>query len=143
MGKKILYRTGENRIVAGVAGGTAEYFDIDPAIVRLIWLLSVFAAGAGIWAYLVAWAIVPENPKAKRKDLKMINKVKIKRNKRHMPEGLILHGKSALFGLGLMIIGAIFLANNFFPSLRLDKYWPIIPIGVGLALVFSSYNHKK
>ena len=139
---KRLYRS-QSRVIGGVCGGIAKYFDIDPAIVRLIWLLSVFAAGAGIWAYLVAWAIVPENPKAKRKDLKMINKVKIKRNKRHMPEGLILHGKSALFGLGLMIIGAIFLANNFFPSLRLDKYWPIIPIGVGLALVFSSYNHKK
>lgn len=143
MGKKILYRTGENRIVAGVAGGTAEYFDIDPAIVRLIWILSFFAAGAGIWAYLVAWAIVPENPKMKRKDLGMVSKIKLKKEKEKVSEGFKIHGRSPFLGLILMIIGAIFLANNFFPQLRLDKYWPIIPIALGLALIFSSYNHKK
>jgi len=143
MGQKILYRTGENRIVAGVAGGTADYFDIDPAIIRLIWILSVFAAGAGIWAYLVAWAIVPENPKEKRKDLSFASKVKkIKKEETKIHEGLKIYGRSPLLGLFLMIIGAVFLANNFFPELRLDKYWPIIPIGLGLALIFSSY-HKK
>lgn len=141
MGKKILYRTGKNRIVGGVCGGTAEYFNIDPAIVRLIWLLSVFAAGAGLWAYLVAWAIVPENPKERRKFLNMETKIKMKKdNTHHIAEGLHLHGKSAIFGLSLMIVGVIFLANNFFPQLRLDKYWPIIPIVVGLALIFSSYK---
>ena len=52
---KTLYRSGENRIIGGVCAGTAEYFDIDSAIVRLVWVLSVFAGGAGIWAYLIAW----------------------------------------------------------------------------------------
>lgn len=142
MGKKILYRTGENRIIAGVAGGTAEYFDVDPAVVRLVWFLSIFAGGAGIWAYLAAWAIVPENPKMKRKDLSFMSKVDIKKETRKVQEGLKIHGKSPLFGLVLMIIGVVFLANNFFPELRLDKYWPIIPMGMGFALILSSY-HKK
>lgn len=143
MGKKTLYRTGENRVVAGVCGGTAEYFDIDPGIIRVIWLLSILAAGAGIWAYLVAWSVVPEGPEGKRKDFRMNSKVKVKIDRKNMTEGLSLHRKSSIFGLFLMIIGAIFLANNFFPQLRLDKYWPIIPIALGLVLIFSSYNHKK
>lgn len=142
MGKKILYRTGENRIIAGVCGGTAKYFDIDPAIIRITWLLSAFAAGAGIWAYLVAWIIVPENPEKKRKDLKFKSKVKILNEKEKVSEGLKIYGRSPLLGLVLMILGAVFLANNFFPELRLDKYWPILPIGLGLTLIFSSH-HKK
>ncbi|RJO61544.1 PspC domain-containing protein [candidate division WS5 bacterium] len=139
---KTLYRSGENRIIAGVCGGVAEYFDIDPAIVRLVWALFAFAGGAGIWAYLVAWVIIPEHPEKKRRDLKMTSKVQLKKKSAKASEGLKIYGKSPLFGLILMIIGAVFLANNFFPSLRLDKYWPIIPIGIGVAIILSSH-HKK
>jgi phage shock protein PspC (stress-responsive transcriptional regulator) len=146
MGKKILYRSGENRIIAGVAGGVADYFNIDPGIVRIIWVLSAFAAGAGIWAYLIAWAIVPENPKLRKRDLDMSEKGEIKRVKKDwhvVSDGLKIHGRNPMFGLLLLIVGAIFLANNFFPQLRLDKYWPIIPIALGLVLIFSSHNSKK
>jgi phage shock protein C len=47
-------------MVGGVAGGVAEYFGIDPTIVRLIWALFVFAYGTGLLAYILAWIIVPE-----------------------------------------------------------------------------------
>ena len=49
-----------NKILAGVCGGIAEYFNIDPTIVRLIWVLLFFAYGAGVLAYLVAALIMPE-----------------------------------------------------------------------------------
>ena len=58
---KRLYRSRKNRIIAGVCGGIGEYLNIDPVIVRLIWLLLVFAGfGAGLLVYLIAWLIVPE-----------------------------------------------------------------------------------
>lgn len=141
MSKKILYRSGKNRILAGVCGGIAEYFDIDPAVVRLVVVLFTLAGGAGVVAYIVAWIIIPEDPNFKRNDIKMNTKVKVKKEK-NIHEGLDIQGKTAFFGLLLMIIGAIFLANNFFPSFRIDKYWPIIPIGVGLAMIFSGYKKK-
>lgn len=144
MSEKPLYRAGENRIIAGICGGLADYLGIDPAIMRLIAVLSIFAAGAGLWAYLVAWMIIPENPKDRRSDLNMSEKGEIKKKKKDwhiVSEGFKIYGRSAIFGLILMIIGVIFLANNFFPELRLDKYWPIIPIGLGVTLIFSS--HKK
>ena len=56
---KRLYRSKENKVIAGVCGGIAEYFKIDPVIVRLIWVLLVLGYGFGILAYLVAWLIVP------------------------------------------------------------------------------------
>ena len=46
--------------IFGVCGGIAEYFDIDPTIVRLIWLLLVLCAGTGILAYLIAAIVMPE-----------------------------------------------------------------------------------
>lgn len=57
---KKLYRSKKNRLIAGVCGGLGEYFNIDPTIVRLVWLLFVFAGGSGILAYLIAWIIIPE-----------------------------------------------------------------------------------
>lgn len=61
-GVKRLYRSRQQRILAGVCGGIAEYFEIDPVLVRILWVLLLFAAGTGLVAYLIAWLIVPEAP---------------------------------------------------------------------------------
>ena len=58
MAKK-LYRSSKNRIIAGTCGGIAEYFDVDPIIIRLITLILVLH-GAGILAYIIAWIVVPK-----------------------------------------------------------------------------------
>lgn len=62
MAKKIkrLYRSKKERILGGVAGGIAEYFNVDPTLIRLLWILAVFGMGAGILAYIIAWIIIPE-----------------------------------------------------------------------------------
>ena len=58
-----LYRTSNDRMIAGVAGGVAAYFDIDPVIVRVLWFISVFVTGTlSFWAYLVMIFVVPEEP---------------------------------------------------------------------------------
>jgi phage shock protein PspC (stress-responsive transcriptional regulator) len=63
---KKLYRSGENRILGGVCGGIGEYFNVDPTIVRLIWvLLTIASFGSGILFYLIAWFIIPRNLKHK------------------------------------------------------------------------------
>ena len=59
---KRVYRSKKNKILAGVCGGIAEYFDVDPVLVRLLLVLLVLMGFAGIILYLVAWLIMPENP---------------------------------------------------------------------------------
>lgn len=59
--KKKLYRSTENRVIAGVCGGIAEYFDIDPTLVRLAWVLFCVLGGSCLLAYIIA-AIIPEGP---------------------------------------------------------------------------------
>lgn len=60
MAKK-LYRDMSNKMIAGVCSGLANYFDIDPTIVRLLWLALFFCAGGGLFAYLIAMIIIPSN----------------------------------------------------------------------------------
>lgn len=62
MDKRHFYRSKNDKLIAGVCGGLAEYFEVDPVLVRLITLLLVLTAGTGCLAYLILWVIVPVNP---------------------------------------------------------------------------------
>lgn len=59
---KKLYRSRDNKKVGGVCGGIAEYFGFDPTLVRVGAIVLIFIWGAGLLAYIVAWAIIPEKP---------------------------------------------------------------------------------
>jgi len=60
-----LYRSAKSKLLGGVCGGIAEYFNVDPVIIRLLWVLFVLAYGIGILFYIIAWIIIPRNPKHK------------------------------------------------------------------------------
>lgn len=63
MAKK-LYRSRKDRKIAGVCGGLAEYFNIDPALVRVIAVVTLFFGLGGFLAYIILWLVVPEEPVA-------------------------------------------------------------------------------
>jgi len=58
-----LYRSRRDRQLAGVAGGMAEYLEIDPTVVRILWILSIFLGGFGILLYIIMAFIVPLDPR--------------------------------------------------------------------------------
>ena len=60
--KKKLYRSRTERWLVGVCGGIAEYFDIDPTVIRVLFVLGAFILGGGLWIYLILWIIMPLNP---------------------------------------------------------------------------------
>lgn len=60
-GRERYVRSRSDRVLAGVCGGLAEYLDLDPTLVRVAWVLvTVFAVGAGLVAYLLLWLLAPE-----------------------------------------------------------------------------------
>lgn len=59
---KKLYRSRKDSMIAGVCGGLAEHFDIDPTWVRLIFILLFFVGGSALLAYVIMWLIVPLEP---------------------------------------------------------------------------------
>src|SRR5215213_9309877 len=54
-----LYRSRSQKMIAGVCGGLGEYFDVDPVLIRLLFVVTAFISGVGILAYLVLWIVVP------------------------------------------------------------------------------------
>ena len=57
-----LYRSNRNRMLCGVCGGIAEYLNVDPAVVRLVWIVFCALGGSGFIAYIIAAIIMPEQP---------------------------------------------------------------------------------
>lgn len=55
-----LFRDPENSRVAGVCAGLAQYFDVDVVLIRVLMLVAIFAATAGIWIYVILWIVVPK-----------------------------------------------------------------------------------
>ena len=60
---KKLYRSANERILGGVCGGIGEYTNLDPVLIRLLWVLAALFWGSGIILYIIAWIIIPRNPK--------------------------------------------------------------------------------
>jgi len=60
MENKKLYRSSTNYKLAGVCGGIGEYFNIDPTLVRLAWILFSVMGGAGVLAYIIAALVMPK-----------------------------------------------------------------------------------
>lgn len=59
--EKRLYRIQEGKVIAGVCGGIAQYLNVDPTVIRLLWALFGLC-GAGILGYIIAMFIIPEKP---------------------------------------------------------------------------------
>ena len=59
---KRLYKSNKNKMLEGVCGGIAEYFGLDPSLVRLGWILFCALGGSGILAYIIAAVVIPRNP---------------------------------------------------------------------------------
>ncbi len=61
-GKKKLMRSSTDKKIAGVCAGLADYFDMDPTVIRVLWLVAVLCAGTGILAYIILWIVLPLAP---------------------------------------------------------------------------------
>jgi len=59
---KRLYRSQTNKVLAGICGGFAEYLNLDPVVVRVLWIFLTFFGGSGILLYIIAWFVIPLNP---------------------------------------------------------------------------------
>ncbi len=129
--EKRLYRSREDRMLAGVCGGLGEYFDIDPTWIRIGWVLLFFVEGIGLLAYIICAIVIPENPhqmKGGKKEIDIGRKIEDSVEK-------VKNKNERAIGLILILLGLIFLTENFVEWFRFDKLWPLIVIVIGLILL--------
>ncbi len=130
-------RRSENKIIGGVCAGLGEYFDIDPVIVRIIFIALTFAAGSMILIYILAWIIIPGPRRLETSDTAVEPNSKGKEN--------VPNERSKWFGIILVLIGFGFLLNNYdiLYFWSLSKFWPLALIAVGIAILFKAFSKKE
>ncbi|KHO62124.1 phage shock protein C (PspC) family protein [Thermoanaerobacter sp. YS13] len=135
MGRK-LYRSREQKMLGGVCGGIAEYFDVDVTLVRLICLLAIFS-GFGLIPYIIAWIIIPENPyQLKRKIIDEEPKTEEQQDNAVETEDKT-NKANEILGWFLVIFGVLLLLNRLLPWLSFKIIWPVLLIIIGLWILFK------
>ena len=136
---KKLYRSQENKIIAGVCGGVGEYLEVDPVLIRLVWGVLFLFGGIGLLAYLVAWMIIPST------DLFIGSSAKPSEEK--SSEIRTNYGVQIVIGLFLILMGFTLLMRDwwYFDSLIRDlirigwRYFiPAFLVGIGVYIIFKS-----
>ncbi len=159
--QKRLYRSRSDRMIWGVCGGLAEYFDVDPTLIRIIAVLSLFIGGAGILAYIILAIVVPSESStaAQPKDTIMENVEEMRETagefgreirstfsgKGEPEETKPRYHRHNLLGFIIVIIGIILLLSslNIFWWFRWIYLWPIIIIVIGLIIIFGARRKRR
>src|SRR3970282_1587383 len=160
-----LYRSRDERMVAGVAGGLAERLDLDPSLVRIIWAVLVLPTGfLALLVYVVMAIVVPEEPPAEaplaeapaaagesareaptapaRPDARVQRRAARQRRgwreARRAARGADGGKGAVILGGILVVVGALFLVRQLLPDVDFDLLWPVALIVLGVALVLGS-----
>jgi len=126
-------------MLGGICGGMGEYFDVDPTVVRVIAvILGLASAGWAIIAYIIGWIIIPEeHPGA----------VKAKQSAEPVDETKAQHSSATWTryfpGLALIFFGSLILVRENWFWFPWDEIWPVMLIGIGLALIFWKRNSVR
>lgn len=141
-----LYRSEKDRVVGGVCAGLGDFFQVDPTIIRLIFVLITIFGGGGVILYIILWLIIPSEGSSST-----ITKENISKNademkdkaKQFAKEFKIDHrsgNSKQLLGIVILVFGLLLLMGNFgfFNMSSFGKYLPAI-----LLIIFGALILKK
>ncbi|MEI6884890.1 MAG: PspC domain-containing protein [Bacteroidota bacterium] len=172
MEPKRLYRSLTDRKIAGVAGGLAEYFDTDPLLLRLAFVVLALAGGGGVLIYFILWVITPEkpvmfdqfntstggtsspNPEPPASEPFTSNDPFKARDPFSNPapptqpksDPFVSSEKSKgslVGGLILITLGSLFLINQLIPNVDFGDLWPVLLVVIGAGLLINSIIGRK
>ncbi len=130
---KRLHLSYESKMLGGVCGGLAEYFDVDPSVVRILAVISLFLSGGiTFMVYIVAWMILPKSePGAVSTESAKPMTVKFDETPRLSP------WTTYLPGIALIFFGSILLIREHWFWFSWHEMWPVILVALGLILIFA------
>lgn len=144
--KKKLYRNRTDRVLGGVCTGLAEHFNVDPVLVRVIFIAAAVGGGFGVLAYIIFWIVTPEAPYPTYEEAANSEKWTETNTENPInPTNMSTNSKqgSLIAGSVLILLGALFLADEFLPDFDFGRYWPLILIFIGIGLLLGARSTKK
>ena len=147
---KRLYRSRTHKVFGGVAGGLADYFNVDVILMRLLFVIVFFAGGGGVIMYVILWIITPPEPfitpppnqgggaSGGNADAGGITDAEIV--KTGEPDN---NNRTFIAGIALILIGFLFLINSLIPQLVIIKFWPLVLVVVGIMLLVNETRKKE
>jgi len=117
-----VHRSSTERVIAGVCGGLAEYFEVDPSLVRVAFVVATLWSGLGLLLYVILAIVLPVDP-----DAALVTVPRPERSRN-------------LAAVVLILLGALLLAGNvgWAPWLTWQFFWPTVLVVVGGALMLRS-----
>ena len=141
---KRLERSRTNRVIAGVCAGLADYFNIDIALMRVLFVVATICGSFGFWMYVILWIVVPEEKilgpgDSGTKTTDDTIDITPKEDKEEKKTG----NGALIAGLILIFIGLVALADNFLYVAWMWKLWPLILVIIGAVLLINSLKNEK
>ena len=142
--EKKLYRSYDNKMVAGVSAGIADYFELDPVIIRAAFILCTIGGGIGILAYILLWIIVPIDNRVKVNNKSENEMISDDMKKEEWKEIYLKRRQSrhSILGISIIVIGFLWLADNLIPQFDVSRFWPVTLILLGLFILARSRQHN-
>lgn len=160
-----LYRSVKQRMIGGVAGGLAEYFDIDAVIIRLVFVIVALAGGGGLLVYIVLWIVLPENSAQKYSfqqtqpgytpaepssgetpaDAGSSDWKDRTATSSQEPFNYNVKEKRTgglIGGLVLITLGCLFLVDRFVPQIDFGDLWPILLVVIGAVIIATNLSGR-
>ncbi len=138
-----LYRSRRNRVVSGVCAGLGKYLNIDPIIIRIVFIIFTLIHGIGILIYIIMWIITPEEPISNLysgMDVDFESDEKTSGFNFDATTSVPKNNSNArtVVGIILIILGVLFLADRYLPYFDFELLLPITLIIIGILLLINS-----
>lgn len=136
------YRSGNNKVIAGVCAGLAARLNLDPVVVRIFFVLLTIFAGGGVLAYVILWIVMPERfvfsdphqPAADPATYSAASDVDYSTQSTDPANSKT----QLIIGLLLIFLGGLLLVATFIPRIDIHDLWPVALILIGFLLLKPS-----
>ena len=142
---KKLRRNPMNRVIGGVCSGLADFFGVDVALMRIAFVIAFLFASFGFWLYIILWIVLPENGQQTTDNGQQSFGQSQSQSQGQSPQSESesvskseSKVKSIFAGAFIILIGLLFLVNNFIPINWVWKLWPLILVAIGIVMIVTA-----
>lgn len=143
-----LYRSRNQKVLGGVCGGLGEYLNLDPVLVRVIFVVLAFFHGFGLILYVIMLVIVPQKPivwqmpgetapidtstNVSTDEVQQSTVFETSQLKQEPSKGKVIAG------IVLIVLGVVFLFENIWPFFDFEDFFPLILVGIGIVILWNA-----